>query len=313
LSSKVIYFAVVTICATGLSACRSQTDASARDTLRVVASGKSTGAFLGRYRAAFPEMHITLEDDRGSYAVISALQEGRADVGFAQADVVYRAYRTALRQTSSTAIALRGIAVRQSVNLYVVVRRASSYRAIDDLRHRRIGIARAGLHAEAYTRMIFGAYGVNDASATFEPHEEEEMAALLENGELDAATFGGVAVPDLVARLNKTVGVRLLPLGNEALTTLRGYYPFFNRIVVTPAQLPGQPIDVQSVGVDSLMICRHDLADDDVYRWTRALFDGAVATGANPLPADDVNRAAATPIPLHPGAARYYREREVLQ
>jgi TRAP-type uncharacterized transport system substrate-binding protein len=30
-------------------------------------------------------------------------------------------------------------------------------------------------------------------------------------------------------------------------------------------------------------------------------------------PVVDPDRAAATPIPLHPGAARYYREREVLQ
>jgi uncharacterized protein len=70
---------------------------------------------------------------------------------------------------------------------------------------------------------------------------------------------------------------------------------------------------VPTVGVDSLLLCRADLSEDLVYRLTAAFFDvlPTLSTELESLQLMDVARASATPIPLHRGAARYYREREL--
>jgi TRAP-type uncharacterized transport system substrate-binding protein len=65
---------------------------------------------------------------------------------------------------------------------------------------------------------------------------------------------------------------------------------------------------VHTVGVDLLLVCRADLDKNLVYEVTRAYFED---TPENIRRQTDPQRAPAVVIPLHPGAARYYREREV--
>jgi TRAP transporter TAXI family solute receptor len=76
---------------------------------------------------------------------------------------------------------------------------------------------------------------------------------------------------------------------------------------------PGQSEPVQTIGVNSILLCRADLPDDLIYTLTKALFD-SLERPSSPLarfPWLDTDGASATPIPLHAGAARYFREREL--
>jgi TRAP-type uncharacterized transport system substrate-binding protein len=62
-----------------------------------------------------------------------------------------------------------------------------------------------------------------------------------------------------------------------------------------------------------LLACRADLADELVYWVTRTLFE-SLPDLANSLPSlrqVDPEHVQASPVPLHPGAARFYREREL--
>lgn len=74
---------------------------------------------------------------------------------------------------------------------------------------------------------------------------------------------------------------------------------------------PRQPLPVRTIGVNSLLLCRAGLEEELVYRLTKALFQEVAETPTELLRLPDLGRAAATPIPLHAGAARYYREREL--
>ena len=67
--------------------------------------------------------------------------------------------------------------------------------------------------------------------------------------------------------------------------------------------------------MDVLLLCREDLPEGLVYDLTRALFDSvpALENAHEAASAIDPERGPTTSIPLHPGAARYYREREILQ
>src|SRR5436190_18862736 len=64
------------------------------ETLRMLAGGRITREFMGELQKLLPDLHVTMEDIRGSDFVVAALQHGVADAGFAQADTVYAAYRT---------------------------------------------------------------------------------------------------------------------------------------------------------------------------------------------------------------------------
>jgi TRAP transporter TAXI family solute receptor len=72
---------------------------------------------------------------------------------------------------------------------------------------------------------------------------------------------------------------------------------------------------VHTVGIDTLIACREDLDETLVYTLTKTFFDvlPELAARLDALRRMDLGRAPATPIPLHDGAARYYRERELFR
>ena len=72
---------------------------------------------------------------------------------------------------------------------------------------------------------------------------------------------------------------------------------------------------MHTIGVDNLLLCRSDLQDELVYELTKRFFDALprLASEQPSLRLMDFAQAPATPIPLHDGAARYYRERELFR
>jgi TRAP-type uncharacterized transport system substrate-binding protein len=65
---------------------------------------------------------------------------------------------------------------------------------------------------------------------------------------------------------------------------------------------------VRTIGIEEVLVCRADLDEELVYAVMAAYF--ATFPAVTPI---NLDRAPATPVPLHPGAARYYRQRELAQ
>ena len=103
-------------------------------------------------------------------------------------------------------------------------------------------------------------------------------------------------------------GARLLEIKGPEVDRLRVHYPLLRRTLLPRGTYPGQDVPLHTVGVDLLLVCRADLDTELVYELTRALFEEIPKHVRRQV---DPHRAPATVIPLHPGAARYYREREM--
>jgi TRAP-type uncharacterized transport system substrate-binding protein len=71
---------------------------------------------------------------------------------------------------------------------------------------------------------------------------------------------------------------------------------------------------VPTVGVDSLLICRRGIDEEVIHALASRLFEilPSLAPSIRRNLAE-LDEASATPIALHEGADRYYRERELLR
>jgi len=126
-------------------------------------------------------------------------------------------------------------------------------------------------------------------------------------GEVDAAILIGRPPQEPVVQALHG-GARLLDIDGPEIDRLRLYYPLLGRTLIPQGTYPGQHGPVHTIGVDLLLVCRSDLDSKLVYELTRAYFE---QSPENVRYETDPQRAPAVVIPLHPGAARYYREREV--
>ena len=93
--------------------------------------------------------------------VVSAVDEGKGDLGLAQSDVVYLAYRRGIEHNLYPHRNLRAIAVLWVNNIYVLVRRDSPFRSINDLKGRRVGVIVPGTSGEFSTRIVLSAHGMS--------------------------------------------------------------------------------------------------------------------------------------------------------
>jgi TRAP transporter TAXI family solute receptor len=139
-----------------------------------------------------------------------------------------------------------------------------------------------------------------------------DAADALAAGQIEGAIIVAADPVDVVERA-VAKGARVIPIPKQDLQRLRADYPFLRPGAIPAATYAGVPQPVATLLVDVLLVTRADLDDELVRQLTSALFEILPdLAGRFPyLGLMNMQRAPASPIPLHPGAALFYREREL--
>ncbi len=269
-------------------------------------------ALARTYRTAFPHLTVHVIESPGSVRNVEAIQNGEADLGFAFADVAYVAFVGRLHDKPFAR--LRGIAVLQLNPLHLLVRAQSPIRDVSGLRGRRVGVGPPGSGTVLTAGLMLRASGIDPESVRTESLQFNEASTQLIAGQLDAM-FVNASYPSESVTLATRAGARLLAIEGAAVDRLRHDYPFLRLTAIPAGTYPGHPRPVHTIGVDNLLVCHSDLDEDLVYELTKSFFGGlpALASEQTSLRLMDFSQGPATPIPLHDGAARYYRERELFR
>jgi uncharacterized protein len=296
-------------------ACARPSAAPARHTIRI-----GTGAQRGNYypvgvalartfALAMPDVDAEVKVTGGTMANLDALRNGSADVVFSFADVAYAAYVGRPGDQRDPFTGLRALALLQLLPVQLVVSDRSPVRDVTDLPGRKVIYVGGGTGAPA--ERILRAYGVDPGSILLQQTRSvADSIADLSSGTLDAMfVLSRYPVDNVSGALQG--GSHLLPLAGDPIEQLHREYPFFRPMLIAGGTYPKQPLAVRTIGVHSLLLCRVDLDEGLVYRLTKALFQSLAEQSNELWWSVDLDRAAATPIPLHAGAARYYREREL--
>lgn len=105
--------------------------------------------------------------------------------------------------------------------------------------------------------------------------------------------------------------ITLLSFTDEQMAQANNGYKLWTRFVIPANTYPGQTKDVSTIAQPNFLAVRHDISDDDVYMLTKTIYENLPflngihkATKAMALE----KAIAGLPVPLHPGAARYYKE-----
>jgi TRAP transporter TAXI family solute receptor len=273
------------------------------------------GQSLAReYAEILPDIQVLVSESGGSVTNVEALQNGEADIGFAYADVAYMASAGRLAETTQPSERLRAIAVLRLTPLHVVVRAASAIHTIADLRRRHVNVGPRGSGTALTASVVLRAFGIDAAHMRIETLPHNDAAARLGTGTLDAM-FVGASYPAESVVTATRAGARLLAVSGPAIDRLRREYPFLRPTIIHADTYAHHSSSVRTIGVDSVFVCRSDLDEPLVYRLTKAFFEvlPRLAVEQEWLRQMDLDQAFAAPIPLHEGAARYYRERELAQ
>src|SRR5262249_13108338 len=158
-------------------------------------------------------------------------------------------------------------------------------------------------------------YGIKESElARVERIDAGAAAEGLKEGRVDAAFFttglGSAVISDTFVS-GKVVLVPIDPVPGEVL---RKEYPFYTLEKIPANTYRGQEREILTPAVRAMLVARRDLSDDIVYRFTRAIFDDLPQFHASHAAARNLTLQTALngmPVPLHPGAEKFYRERGI--
>jgi len=307
----------VVLCAVAV-ACAPEPPVPARTVVRFTVGTPGGGiytladALVREYQASFPDLDIEVRDRPADVNNATTVARGDADFAFSYADAAYTAYVAGARQAEPAVDQIRGVAVLQLAPIHLVVGRHVAARGVRDLAGLRVGIGPPMGSTQIEAVLLLEAYGVDRSRMRLESGPFDRAAEQLSRGELDAF-FEVATYPADSVRLALSDGAVLLPLNGPIIDALRRESVFLNPTIIPAGAYPGQSTPIHTLGVHNLLVCRRDLDEHLVHEFTRHLFEllPSLVTEQDSLRLVDLRQAPATPIPLHAGAARYYREREL--
>jgi uncharacterized protein len=280
----------------------------------VTVLGRLTSPLANALSKALPDhfpARVEVQKTATTKDYVRLLVQGDAELAIIQTDLSYLAYTQGLPDLSGPQHRLRGVAVLYRSPMHLIARRTADIKDLSDLRGKRVFVGTDGNTTDLTTRMILDGVAVSVDEKTM---PEGNVVEAFTRGELDAAFIRGNDPSPTVQRIMEAPGVLLVPIHRAEVEQIRAHHPLL-RSTSIPARLYGNDREIETVGTDMLLACRDDLPEDLVYWIARTLFESLpdLAESYILLRQIDLRQLSASPIPLHPGAARFYRERELFQ
>ncbi|MGD1876435.1 MAG: TAXI family TRAP transporter solute-binding subunit [Kiloniellaceae bacterium] len=253
------------------------------------------------------------QSTRGSVDNVRQIEEGVIESGFSQSDVAYWAYRgEELFLEGGPLKSLRAIANLYPETIHLVVRADAGIESVADIKGKKISVDRPGSGTRVDALLVLRAFGI--AQADFEDFALASGAAAdaLREGEIDGFFFVAGTPAAAVLELAEEALIDLIPIVGPEVDTLLADRPFFARQALPAGTYPGIRA-VQTLSVGAQWIVSDKVPEETVYAITQALWHPstrALLDKGHPKGSQIVLEKAldGLGIPLHAGAARYYRE-----
>ncbi|MDG4820266.1 TAXI family TRAP transporter solute-binding subunit [Asanoa sp. WMMD1127] len=272
-----------------------------------IATGSQTAVYYAFGRALGQLVDDNLPDTDAQVLVTAAsvenvrLVESRgAEIGFTQADIL-------VTGSGPPDPRVRALARVYEDLLHLVVPTDSSIKTLTDLRGKRVATGAPGSGTEITVGRLLQVAGIqNDLES--QRWGLDESAAALRDGRTDAFFFSGGLPVQAIESLNNDLGIRIVDLGDWVEPMRKAHSTVYVRREVNDSvyDLPA----VSTLAVPNYLVVPTDMPDDVAYDLTKLLMERHEAL-ARAHPAGerfDVRSAIGTmPVPLHPGAARYFR------
>ena len=256
-----------------------------------------------------------VQSTKASVENLNLLQQGKGEFAIALGDSVGYAWQGNAEVGFAAPLdRLRGIAAAYPNYIQVAASADSGITSIEDFRGKAISVGAAKSGTELNARAIMGALGMGygDLGKT-EYLPFAESVELMKNRQLDAtlqsAGLGVASIKDLATSVPTTI-VAIPPEVADRLG------PPYLAATIPAGTYEGQTADVPTLAVGNFFLTHEGVDEETVYQMTKLLFENLDQLAAAHKAASGIvleSALAGMPVPLHPGAERYYREVGILK
>ncbi|MSP48537.1 MAG: TAXI family TRAP transporter solute-binding subunit [Alphaproteobacteria bacterium] len=290
--------------------------ASAADTYRFM-TGPQGGAWVplagslkAMWEKAIPDVSVQTQPGAG-IANVLGVHQGKAEIGFGNSISTVDGMQGAEPFKEKTAN------VCQLASLYpqyfkVAVLAGAGINSVADLKGKSVAIQTRGNTAEVATQHILKVFGMDYMAIkpNFIPSYTDAVS-MMKDGHAQAFTLGTTIPSSAVMDLASARDMKILNFSDDTVAKMRQINPGYAKVSIPANTYPKQTQPVQVVGYAAHLIASCKLPADRVYAMTKTmhanfrdliLINKAMEATTPKMMAEDIG------VPLHPGAARYFKE-----
>ena len=291
--------------------------ARAQDFINVLTGGTSgvyypMGVALSKiYGDRIANTRPTVQATKASVENLVLLQQGRGEIAFTLGDSLDAAWKGDEEAGFKSPLKkLRGIAAIYPNYVQIVASRDSGIRTLADLKGKRLSVGAPKSGTELNARAILAAAGISYRDlGKIEYLPFAESVELMKNRQLDAtlqsAGLGVASIRDLATSVE--IVVVEVP---KAVIDKAG--PPFVSAPIPANTYGGQTADVNTAAVVNYLVTHEGVKEELVYQMTKNIFENLGDLAASHSAGKAIKLESALDglsIPLHPGAARYFKEK----
>lgn len=288
-----------------------------------IATGGTSGTYYpvgGAIASAVTKagkIQCTAETGNASVANANLIATKGIEIAMVQNDITYWATKGELMFQGKPLKNIRTVAALYPEHVHLVLAKNSGIAKIADLKGKRVGVGAPGSGVEGDVQAIFKMAGLtyNDLKKT-DFLDFAATASRFKDNQIDAgfvvAGYPVAAIMDLTT----TKDVALLSFDDAFIAKLNKQYPFLVKSVIPGKTYRGIDKDTVTPAVMAILITHDEVPEQDVYNFTKAMFDGIADIHAAHAKGKEINLKTALDgltAPLHPGAARFYREKGMMK
>lgn len=257
---------------------------------------------------------VQVQSTKASVENLNLIQSGKGEIAFVLGDSVKYGWEgNAEAGFQSKLENLRGIAGIYPNYVHIVASKSSNIKSIADLKGKRVSVGAPKSGTELQARAILKASGMSyDDLGKVEYLPFGQSVELIKNRQIDAtvqsAGLGVASIKDLA----NSVEVVIVEIPESIIEKLGAPYVSAT-IPANTYQGVGQ--DTKTAGIVNFLITSQNVSDKIAYDMTKNLFENLPALVATHSAAKNININKALtgmPVPLHPGAEKYYKEKGIV-
>lgn len=263
------------------------------------------------YGDKIKDVRPTVQATKASVENLVLLQQGKGEIAFTLGDSLDAAWKGDEEAGFKSPLKkLRGVTAIYPNYVQIVASKDSGIKTLADLKGKRLSVGAPKSGTELNARAILAAAGMSYKDlGKIEYLPFAESVELMKNRQLDAtlqsAGLGVASLRDLATSVEITV------VEVPAATVEKAGAPFVKATI--PANTyGGQTAAVDTAAVVNYLVTQQGVSDDLVYAMTKAMYENLGDLAAAHAAGKSIkleNALQGMPIPIHPGAAKYFKEK----
>lgn len=264
-----------------------------------------------------PGMSATAEVTGGSVDNLRLIDTGKPYIALAMADASQDAMRGE-GKFKGTKVPVRTLMILYTNIMHIVVADSSSIKSVKDMRGKRISTGSPGSATEVMAFRVLEAAGIDpNRDITKERLGATESANALKDNKIEGFFFVVGPPTSAITDLASTPGIKIRFIDHADLVPAmnKKYDNLYAADVLSKSAYPGMAVDNKVSAVANILVAHEKMSDQAVYNIVKTIFDKrddliAVHKEAENFKLEN-QKAAASPIPFHPGAVKYFAEKGI--